>query len=126
MLSDFFLASAEQLRSLDVRSGPHGSLPAVTAKGFDPIELRRLESRLRDLPEGAVEQTIVREEDDSAVIALGTNFRDALAALDQAALRDYAEEWLLTDGELEILSEVSELARQAGQDGTHLYVWIAP
>lgn len=126
LLTDFFLASSEELSLLDLKLGPDGNLSTVQAKGFDPVELVSLEARLTGASEPVVSQPIVREEADVTVVALDAGFRDALADMDEAAIERFSEEWLLSDSEETILSEVADLARRGRRGGKSLYVWIAP
>jgi hypothetical protein len=125
LLTDFFLASSEELSLLDLKHGPGGTLPTVQAKGFDPVELLSLEARMTGASEPAVSQPLVREQPDAMVVALGAAFRDALAAIDEAAMERFGEEWLLSADEARILSEVADLARRGRRGGKGLYVWLA-
>ena len=76
-------------------------------------------------PEAAVSQTIAREQSDVTVVALGQAFRDALAAMDGEAVEQFGEEWLLSEDEETILSQVTELARPGKQMRKSIYVWIS-
>ncbi len=124
-MSDFFLASSEELDLLDLVRGPHGKFQTIQAKGFDPVSLVSLEAHMTGTPEAAVSQTIAREQSDVTVVALGQAFRDALAAMDGEAVEQFGEEWLLSDDEETILSQVTELARHGKQMRKSLYVWIS-
>jgi hypothetical protein len=123
LLSDFFLATSDEVNSIDVALGPASQLPTVRAKGFDPVELVSLEARLRSIPDDAVHQPTLMDSGDTLVVALSVGFRDALAAMDRTYLSQFGEEWFLSDDEVAILGQVADLARRGKADGRDLYVW---
>jgi len=125
LLSDFFLATSEELTSIDLAVGPASRLATVQAKGFDPVELVSLEARLRSIPGDAVDQPTLMDNGDTTVVALSVGFRDALAAVDRVALSKFAEEWFLSDDEVATLGQVADLARRGKTDGRDLYVWLS-
>lgn len=125
LMSDFFLATPEELKAIDLAFGPAPGLETVQAKGFDPVELVSLEARLRSISDDAVHQTTVIENGDATVVALSAAFCDALAAMEEASLSQFAEEWFVSDDEIAILRQVANLARRGKIDRRDLYVWVS-
>lgn len=125
LLTDFFVAAPDELSLLDLSRGPAGVFPTVQAKGFDPLELSTLEAQLTGVGESAVAQPIVAETDEAWVLELGSQFTAVISTMDDAQMERFAEEWMLSEEETAILSDVSALAGSSVAEGRQLYVWIS-
>ncbi len=135
VLGEFFAAAAEDIGGVLVADGPSGRLQTVEAKGLTEVSLARLGEIIGV---GAYEDLVNRiaegpqtETGEAGVLTIPTEIRDALAGetdFDASAERWAATEELSLDGwrkndSLEVLRELSELARVAGDDGRELWYW---
>ena len=125
LLTDFFIASLDELQGLDPTRGPSERFPTVEAKGFDPVELSQLEVRMTNNAGPHINQPIVKENGSTWVIDLEQGFAPALAAMDAEQIERFGEEWLLSDDETEVLARVAALSRQGVETGKRLYVWVS-
>src|SRR4051812_27646642 len=131
LLSDFFAASEDEIAELP-ELGPEGRFPTVAAKNVTNVELATLcgiaTGRDIDVESGGFEALLneiedVREpgEDGPWVFRVPDSLVEALAAADEARVRDIAREWASTeewqlsganaDDLVWLVSDLSRLAR---------------
>ncbi len=139
LLSDFFIATPEEVRRLDLHRSPADRLPGFQAKGIDPVKLAILESCVEGAPLEAhpesLEQMMVRDagEDGPWVMKIPAHVMKGLAGATPQQLRQWAqglaetEEWGFDSGAAKeasrVLKAVAKLAREAEAKGRRLYVW---
>lgn len=135
MLGGFFAANSEDIDDVLVQEGPYGRLRTVEAKGLTEVSLAKLAEIMgAGTYDAFVERIAEGREADSGEAGLLTvpiEFRDALAEAD--ALHDIAARWAATeeltlDGwrtqdSLQVLRDLSELAREAKADGRDVWYW---
>jgi hypothetical protein len=134
LISDFFLASREEVARLDMRAGP-GELPHVAARHIDPVKLETLESLLTREPGHALAPIRNGGEDGPWVFPIGGGIAPALAKLDDARRSDVAARWAATpesrmDGATPealgaFLKELTALAQRGAQEGRSIYLWLS-
>ncbi len=142
ILSDFFVASPEQIATDQFESGPAGSYPTVESKGITEIELEEL---LQILRTGNVGNPLPLRDDfplvltcpseEAWVFGCPSDLRDALAGATENNLADYASRWAATEQSgfhrfdetslLSLLADLADLSRQAQTRNESLYLWIS-
>ncbi|WP_084958659.1 hypothetical protein [Thermoactinospora rubra] len=124
VLVDYFTADSEQAARRALSGGPHAArLPYVDCKGWiDEPDTLAAELSGRDLSEFG-DSEMLAEDEASAVERLAPQTVAALAAVDDARLREYAEEELLDELELERITALRDLAREAVRLGQGMYRW---
>jgi hypothetical protein len=135
VLGEFFTARVHEIDDALVEGGPHGRLPTVEAKGLTEVSLAALGETLDvgtydDLVEQIAEgpQT---ESGEAGILTIPSDFRNKLGVvhdLDPIAEQWSATEELRADGwrkpdTLQVLRELTELARSAMSDGRELWYW---
>jgi hypothetical protein len=140
VLSDFFAASPEQITVDSLVQSPAGRYPTVQSSSFTPLELAMLEqiatgerldpmaavARIDNFP-----QVLEVTPEGPWVFRLSRALQDALADAPTGALDRWAAEWITAEElegmELEdcvdLLEELSGLAKEASSKGQNLYVW---
>ncbi|MDQ6878463.1 MAG: hypothetical protein M3082_12385 [Candidatus Dormibacteraeota bacterium] len=125
LLTDFFIASPDEVERLDRRGGPAGLFPTVQAKGFDTVDLAQLYEWLTGETANPVDGEQEGELGETWVVHLSNDFTRAIARMDSERMAQFAEEWLLSADEAAVLLEVSALARRGAGEGRELYVWMS-
>jgi len=138
--TDLFIASAQDVRKLDVSQSPVGRLPGFQADMVDPVKLAELlccvdGSRFEDHFEW-LESSTVRQDNpnDPAIFETPPGVTELLAKAQPAELDEYAQAWAETgqwiaDGgtpevTLPIVFCLAELSRRAQSEGKKVYVWM--
>jgi hypothetical protein len=121
-----------------IDDGPVGRYPVVEANNLTSVELATLGEILGV---GSYDELVVSFEDrgrpsasgEAALLPIPTEYRDAIAALDDGA--SVAAAWAATEelalsgyraeDAVDVLSAVGELARQAQTDGRELWIWVS-
>jgi hypothetical protein len=134
MLGEFFAARADEVDDLLVEEGPHGRFPTIEANALSHVPIARLGEILGA---GAYDDVILgfegrgSESGEAVLFSVPSAVRDALAhAGDLGAV---AERWAATEelrlsnwrseDALELLRELSLLAREARTDDRGLWYW---
>ncbi|MFI5613803.1 hypothetical protein [Amycolatopsis sp. NPDC051903] len=144
MRYDYFTANSDEdaARSLESPEGPASLFPTAAFKRIDPfMQVPRAEAFLTGSTEEAAadkprSMKLVAEagEGEVTVVTLTDDFRDALAATDEARRRELAEFWSGAEdlsGEagpeelLPVVDGLAALAKQAKPTGGHLYCWVS-
>ncbi|MEU4671613.1 hypothetical protein AB0F91_27455 [Amycolatopsis sp. NPDC023774] len=142
MLYSYFTANSDEkaVTSLEAPEGPAALFPTASFKGVDPyLQVPRAEAFLTGIGEEAAADNLramklLAEvgEGDVVVITLTDEFRDAIAATDEARRRELAEFWSRAeeleagaDDMLPVVDELAALAKQAKPTGGRLYCYIA-
>ena len=135
---EFFVAHADEVDDALVEDGPVGRYPAVEANNLTSVELATLGEILGV---GSYDQLVVSFEDagrpsasgEAAVLPVPTEFRDAVAALDDpstvaaawAATEELALSGYRAEDAVAVLRALGDLARQARVDARELWVWLS-
>ena len=135
---EFFIARAKDVDDALIEDGPVDRYPALEANDVTSVELATLGEILGV---GSYDDLVVSFEHaarpsasgEAALLEIPTDYRDAVAALDDA--RTVAAAWAATDelalsgyraeDAVAVLSAVGELARQAQTDGRELWIWVS-
>jgi hypothetical protein len=135
VLGEFFAARPEDIDEALVANGPYGRLTTVEAKGLSEVSLATLGEILGV---GTYDDLVNRiaegpqaESGEAGVLTIPSNLRDAFsgeADLDAAASLWVATDELSLDGwrkedALDVLRELSELARTATTETRELWYW---
>ena len=138
MLTDFFLATPDQLTELDSLPGPTGTLPTVQARRVDLVKLATLQELIEhaepfDELVDALDSSMKGDEDGPWILPVPHTIVSALAAADDDRLAQLAAAWADTDEWIAdggtardlrlLLVQLSQLARQT-TTGKTLWVWI--
>ncbi|MEU7941035.1 hypothetical protein [Microbispora bryophytorum] len=128
VLVDYFTADSEQSARRALSAGPGAAdLPYVDCKGWlDELDTLVAELSERDLSEFGGTETIVGDDEGPAMERMASDTVEALAAVDDARLREYAEEELLDEFEVERVTELRDLARTAVRLNQGMYRWLCP
>jgi len=132
---EFFSARAEDIDEALVERGAYGRFPMVEAKGLTEVSLATLGEILGvgaydDLVDQIAEGPQA-ESGEAGVVTIPRAFRDAVAGapdLDSAAERWTATEEMAADRRrkedvLDVLRELSELARSAASEERDVWYW---
>ncbi|MER6946457.1 hypothetical protein ABT294_20725 [Nonomuraea sp. NPDC000554] len=125
VLVDYFTADSEQSARLALSGGPEAAnLPYVDCKGW-LVELDTLAAELsgRDLSEFGDSQVLIDDGEAAGVDRAAPETVAALAAVDDARLRAYADEELLDEFEVERMTSLRDLAREAVRLSQGMYRW---
>lgn len=125
VLVDYFTADSEQSARQTLSSGPEAAnLPSVDCKGWlDELDTLAAELSGRDLSEFGDSQLVVDDGESAGVERMASETVTALAAIDDARLREYAEEELLDAFELERITALRDLAQDAVRLNQGMYRW---
>lgn len=125
VLVDYFTADSNQSARLALNGGPAGmNLAYVDCKGWlDELDTLVAELSGRDLSEFGDSEVIVDDGESAGVDRAAPETVAALAAVDDVRLREYAEEELLDDFEVERITALRDLAREAVRLKQGLYRW---
>ncbi|GGK62111.1 hypothetical protein Ppa06_61080 [Planomonospora parontospora subsp. parontospora] len=125
VLVDYFTADSEQSARLVLPVGPAGAnLPYVDCKGWlDGLDTLAAELSGRDLSEFGDSEVIADDGESAGVEREAPETVAALAAVADARLREYADEELLDEFEIERITALRELAREAVRLGRGMYRW---
>ncbi|MGW5265045.1 hypothetical protein ACWEQG_29070 [Microbispora sp. NPDC004025] len=129
VLVDYFIADSERSARRALSGGPGAAgLPYVDCKGWlDELDTLVAELSGRDLSEfGDTETVVVDEEEGPALERMAAGTVEAFAAVDDARLREYADEELLDEFEVERVTELRDLARTAVRLNQEMYCWMCP
>jgi len=138
LLTDFFIASPQEVGMIDLRNGPCKRFPTAQYKNADPSTLEALDTLvIGSQGEGAVDRTceLIRQEEESGpwLLRIRSRIVQALAALEARRLRHLAiqwgqcEEWSMTPEEAQdmvpMLMDLVALAIKARETGRAMYLW---
>jgi hypothetical protein len=125
VLVDYFTADSEQSARLALSGGPGAAnLPYVDCKGWlDELDELAAELSGRDLSEFGDSRTLEDDGEVAGVEAVASETVAALAAVDDARLREYAEDELLDEFEVERITALRDLAGEAVRLNQGLYRW---
>lgn len=145
VLCDYFVApsDADAVATLDRVGGPGRpgadggpAWPTFETKGVDPfVTAGTLEQIVRGLDEEVDDPDPLATTDggEGMVVPVSPRLVAALAAADDAALRDAAQAWSCTeelaastaDDLLPVVRGLADLARQARQTRAGMYCWVS-
>ncbi|MEV4296604.1 hypothetical protein [Microbispora rosea] len=127
VLVDYFTADSERSARRALSAGPGAAgLPYVDCKGWlDELDTLVAELSGRDLSEFGDTRTIVGDDEGPALERMASDTVEALAAVDDARLREYADEELLDEFEVERVMELRDLARTAVRLNQEMYLWMS-
>ncbi|MEV4225208.1 hypothetical protein [Nonomuraea sp. NPDC049725] len=125
VLVGYFTTDSEQVARQALTGGPAGAkLPYVDCKGWvDELEVLVAEISGRDLSEFGDSETVVDDGEAAGVERIAPETVAALAGVDDARLRAYAEDELLEEWETGRITALRDLAREARRLGHQLYRW---
>jgi len=140
LLSDFFVATSDEIGDLDIEQSPVIKFPTVQAARVDVVKL----TMLRCIIEGTkfddylstLDSLLVRGTDEGPwIIKVPDSVYDRLSNADLPGVRDLAdqwsktEEWRLDGGTAEnlepFISELSKLATTGKNQNRELFVWVS-
>ncbi|WP_068927385.1 hypothetical protein [Planobispora rosea] len=126
VLVDYFTAGSDRSARLVLPGGPEAAhLPYVDCKGWlDELDTLVAELSGRDLSEFGDSEVIADDGESAGVERMAPETVAALAVVDDARLREYAEEELLDEFEFERLMALRDLAREAVRLGQGMYRWV--
>ncbi|MCK2215372.1 hypothetical protein MF672_016480 [Actinomadura sp. ATCC 31491] len=125
VLVDYFTADSDESAGRALTGGPgYAKLPYVDCKGWldEPGDLAA-ELSGRDVSEFGDCGNVVDDGEVSGVERVTPETVAALAAVDDARLREYADDELLTEYEVERVTALRDLAREAVRLGHGMYRW---
>ncbi|GAA3221156.1 hypothetical protein [Nonomuraea helvata] len=125
VLVDYFAADSEQVARQALSGGPGAvNLPYVDCKGWlDELDTMVAEISGRDLSEFGDSEVVVDDGEAAGVERITPETVAALAEVDDARLREYAEGELLEEYEVERITALRDLARQARRLNQGMYRW---
>ncbi|MFI6183963.1 hypothetical protein ACIA8R_51100 [Nonomuraea sp. NPDC051191] len=125
VLVDYFTVDSDQSARLALNTGPEGmNLPFVDCKGWlDGLDSLVAELSGRDLSEFGDSETVVDDGESAGVDRAAPETVAALAAVDDVRLSEYAEEELLDEFEVQRITALRDLAREAVRLNQGLYRW---
>lgn len=125
VLVDYFTAASDQSARLALDGGPAGAkLPYVDCKGWlDELDTLAAELSGRDLSEFGDSEVLADDGESAGVERMTAETVAALAAVDDARLREYAKEELLDEYERERVTALRDLAREAARLDQGMYRW---
>ncbi|HUR01303.1 MAG TPA: hypothetical protein VM347_02075 [Nonomuraea sp.] len=125
VLVDYFTADSDQSARLTLGGGPEAvNLPYVDCKGWlDELDTLVAELTGRDLSEFGDCEVLVDDGESAGVDRAAPETVAALAAVDDARLREYAEDELLDEFEVERITALRDLARETVRLNQGLYRW---
>ena len=139
ILSDFFLATPDQLSQLDISRGPVTTLPTVQARRIDLVKLATLQEVIEQSASfgelvGALDSSMEGDEDGPWVVPVSQSIVSALATANDDELAQFATAWAETDEWIAdggtapdlqlLLTQLSRLARQTTTE-RFLFMWIS-
>lgn len=128
VMMDFFSATPEELAGMDLDFGPAGNeWPYVDCKGWI-LEVEEFAAEIggRDRSEFGRDELLGDPADQEAehwTVRVNPELAKTLAGLQAERIREYADEHLLEEWEVERLVGLAELARSAQVEGRDLYFW---
>ncbi|MEU8250968.1 hypothetical protein [Nonomuraea sp. NPDC048916] len=125
VLVDYFTADSEQLARQALSNGPEAvRLPYVDCKGWiNELDTLVAELSGRDLSELGDSEVVVDDGEAAGVERMPPEVVAALAGVDDTRLREYAEDELLEAYEVERITALRDLAREAGRLSQGMYRW---
>ncbi|MET7330965.1 hypothetical protein [Nonomuraea sp. NPDC005650] len=125
VLVDYFTAGSDESAGWALSGGPgYARLPLVDCKGWiDELDDLVAELSGRDLSEFGDSEVVVDDE-ASGVERMMPETVAALAAVEDARLREYAEDELLDDYQIERITALRDLAREAVRLNHGMYRWM--
>ncbi|MFD1931296.1 MULTISPECIES: hypothetical protein [Nonomuraea] len=125
VLVDYFTADSELSARRALSPGPAAvNLPYVDCKGWiDELATMVAEISGRDLSEFGDSEVVVDDGDAAGVERMAPEAVAALAEVDDAQFRAYAEDALLEDYEVERMAALRDLAREAVRLNHGMYRW---
>lgn len=122
---DYFTADSEQVARQTLSGGPGAlNLPYVDCKGWlDELETLVAEISGRDLSEFGDSEVVADDGEAAGVERMAPETVAALAEVDDARLREYAEDELLEEYEVERIIGLRDLAREAKRLDLGMYRW---
>jgi hypothetical protein len=137
ILTDFFIASDEELQALPDDALPAQELQGIMAKSVESVNFALFEAIIRDTDfDDALDAQILISEksDDGPWIYLVTQeFTMNLAEIDDSKLKSIGDEWRKelamhnwSSNEMRtFLVELRSLAREAVASGRNMYHWLS-
>lgn len=125
VLVDYFTADSEQLARQALSRGPEAvNLPFVDCMGWiDELDTLVAEVSERDPSEFGDSEAVVDDGEAAGVERIAPEAVAALADVDDARLREYAEDELLDEYEVERITALRDLAREAVRLNQRMYRW---
>ncbi|WP_165977475.1 hypothetical protein [Nonomuraea diastatica] len=125
VLVDYFTADSEQLARQALLGGPEAmNLPYVDCKGWiDELDTLVAEISGHDLSEFGDSEVVVDDGEAAGVERIAPETVAALADVDDARLREYADDELLEEYEVERIAALRDLARDARRLNQGMYRW---
>ncbi|MFF0306863.1 hypothetical protein ACFYSC_05515 [Streptosporangium sp. NPDC004379] len=126
VLVDYFTADSERSARLALSGGPGAmGLPYADCKGWiDELDALAAELSGRDLSEFGDHELLADDGEAASVDRMASETVAALAAVDDARLREYAEEELFDEFELGRVTALRDLAREAVRLSQGMYRWV--
>ncbi|MFI9847591.1 hypothetical protein ACIHFD_61990 [Nonomuraea sp. NPDC051941] len=126
VLVDYFTADSDESARRALSSGPaYAKLPYVDCKGWiDELSDLAAELSGRDTSEFGDSEVVVDDSEVSGVDRVMPETVAVLAATEDARLREYAEDELLDDHEIERITALRDLAREAVRLNHGMYRWL--
>lgn len=126
VLVDYFTADSDESAKRALSVGPgYVKLPYVDCKGWiDELGDQVAELSGRDVSEFGDSEVVVDDGEASGVDRVMPETVTALAAIEDARLREYAADELLDEYEIERITALRDLAREAVRLGHRMYRWM--
>jgi hypothetical protein len=141
LLSDFFIASTNEIQSLNILQSPGKTFPAVQARAIELVKITKLQciidgsvfnDHIKDL-----DGMIVRSAGDDGpwIILLPNIITKTLLESNETKLADIGkswavtEEWVLDGGKPEniipLIKNLTNLAKKAQAEKRSIYLWVS-
>ncbi len=141
LLSDFFIATNAEVKSLEISKSPAGSVPSVQARSVEVVKLTQLQciidgSVFSDHLEQLGTMRVRSEGDEGPWVFLVPDvITRTLAESDENRLQQIAnawastEEWKMDGGKPEdifpLLNKLGSLAKRAKVENREMYLWLS-
>jgi hypothetical protein len=137
ILTDFFIASDEELQALPDDALPVQELRGIMAKNVESVNFALLETIIRDTDfDDALDAQILiseKSEDGPWIYLVAQGFTMSLAAIDDSKLKPIGDEWgkelvmhnWTFNDVRTFLVELRSLAREAVTSGRNMYHWLS-
>jgi hypothetical protein len=140
LLTDFFVATSDEVRTADWNSDPLRGFPSILMKRIDPVKIGTLDAILTDVAYQQLQPEWMNPiwespTGESWVFQVPESLNRLLVQLDSVQIKMIAEKWCATD-ELKIdsfssddaewvISNLASLAKKGDKQGRWLYVRIS-
>ncbi len=141
LLSDFFIATPNEVQDADIAQTPVGRFPGLLAKRTDVIKIVQLqcivEGSLFDDHVAGLDALFVRTMSDEGtwIVRVPDSLFEFLYSAEANRIRTVGKQWAETeewrldrgspDDIILFLDQICQLARMAKSAGKELYVWIS-